>query len=102
MSDSQTIWKIIKESCKKCFETETSTESGRINLVGTLICAAIVVTAMASELVDKAIWCFNNSYELGIPWYAVVALVAMLLIQISYCVSRVSKINDIDRSIDKQ
>lgn len=102
MSDSQTIWEIIKENCKKCFETETSTEPGRINLLGTLICAAIVVTAMASEVIDKVIWCFNNSYELGIPWYAIIALVAMLSIQISYCVSRVSKINDIDRSTDKQ
>ncbi len=98
MSESKSLWEILKDGCKQCFITETSTEAGRINLIGALICAAIVIMAIGSSFIDKIIWCFNNKYESGLPWYAVIALVVMFLLYFSYCVNKLIKINKINNN----
>ncbi|CAI3537760.1 hypothetical protein [Clostridium neonatale] len=96
MSDTESIWEIIKDGCKKCFEAETSTEAGRTNLIGALICGAFVIIAMGTSTIDKIIWLFNNNYESGLPWYAIVALIFGFLFYFYYCVSKIIKINKIN------
>lgn len=95
-SDTESIWEIIKDGCKKCFKAETSTEAGRLNLLGGLICAVFILTLITTDIIDKILWCINNKYEIGLPWYAILVLIGMFLLYCSYCINKLIKINKLD------
>lgn len=106
MGSEDSIWKIISNGCKKCFEVETSTEVGRINLLGALLCVAFaffVITQSGVEgVIDKICQFLNKDYDSGMPWYAIVITFALCIVYFIYCVNKVSKINKLVSDIDSQ
>lgn len=92
----ESILIIIKDAFKSFFETETGTPDGKVNLLGGLICAVVLLGIIATDWIDKILSCLNKDYEAGMPWYATVALFLALIGFFCYCVKKVSSANVAD------
>ncbi len=95
MESNESILDIIKDACKKCFHTETSSEAGRANLLTGLLCMFMLIVITSTSWVDKIIECINSEYSSGIPWYGVAFMFLMVIIYFAYCIDKVSKINEL-------
>lgn len=93
MSEQESIIQIIKSVSKKCFDTETSTEAGRMNLFTGLLCVLMFIVAIATDWLDKIVSLLNKDYEAGLPPYAILVLIFMILVYFAYCIHKVSSIN---------
>ena len=93
MREDDSIIKILKNSARKCFETETSTEAGRMNLFTGLLCVFMFIVAISTDTIDKILTFINNEYEAGLPAYAILFLFFMVVGYFAYCINKVASIN---------
>lgn len=94
-SAEQSYWQIIKSVIKKCYDTETSTQAGRINLTFGLIYMGTFIGINAVSWFDKALSAIFSSYKPGLPWYATFILLLGGLIYFWYCTSKLMEIEKI-------
>lgn len=92
------IIEIIKGAFIECIKAETSSEEGRVNLIGGIFCLLLIVMIHTTSFIDKLIWCLNNSYQFGIPWYASIILIILLGVYFIYCIKWVRKKNKIEEN----
>lgn len=102
MNSDESMWSIIKAICKDCFNTETSTQAGRINLLfGILIFFTITGFLLKESFIDKIFKLLNNDYQSGFPWYAIFGLILLFIAYSIYCVNTLNRSNKEQDAIDK-
>lgn len=101
MKQEESMWKIIKIACRKCFDAETSSEAGRANLCfGILLFSIIVLILLPNSIIDKILYCLNNNYQIGMPWYATFVLIICLILYSVYCINKIVAVNKVKKDID--
>lgn len=100
MSKEDSILDIIKQSCKKCFKTETSTEAGRVNLLSGIIIVFVFVGITSTTIFDFILIILNKDRLVGLPWYAILILASLVIVFFAYCIKKVSQINLINEEKD--
>lgn len=99
MDIPDSFFDIIKDAFRKSFETESSTETGRVNLItGLLLFGLVIILTASGTLVDKIMFLINNEYELGMDWYVILIMFVLVFIYFGYCIHKVSSVNDVNNT----
>lgn len=91
--DTESFWSIIKNACKQCFRIETSTEAGRVNLLGGIFVFGAIIILCTTGIGDRIMWLIDNNYQLGAPWYVSLILIILLIVYFLVCMYFVNKAN---------
>lgn len=93
--DGEPFWSIIKSSTKTFVNAEKNNPGGVVNFLFGLFLFIILIMCFSADIVDKICTIIKPDFQVGLPWYGILAVFTLTVGYFAYCAGKLIDIEKI-------